>query len=102
MSATWLSSAYPSSWSANRVVAAGMPGVTTGDPACSHPASPDETVALDCLLRVAGACWFVATAGRQPAEDDAVEPDEADADPSRHPCHLVAEPSRTPPRRRSR
>jgi hypothetical protein len=79
--------------------------MAASDPAGAHPAAADESVTLDRLFGVARTGRLVSTTGGQPAEDDAIELDEADADPTRHPCHLVAEPvelSMTPPRVRSR
>src|SRR5437667_2367174 len=72
--------------STDRVVPARMPWRATSDATCSHPAAADEAVALDGLLRVAGARRLVAAAGGQPAEHDSIQLDEADADPTRHPC----------------
>src|SRR5689334_13930736 len=48
--------------SADRVVAAGMPGVASGDPLGTHPAAAEQAVLLDRLLGVARAGRLVAAA----------------------------------------
>ena len=83
---------------ANRVVAAGIARVASRDPLHSHPAAPEQPVAIDGLLRVARAGRLVAAAGRHPGEHDSVQPDEPDPDL----LHVAAGPPSTPPRWRSR
>jgi len=72
--------------------------MTAPDPADAHPAPLQQPVAFDRLLRVARAGRLVATARRQPAEHDPVEPDEPDPDR----FHVAVGPPSTPPRWRSR
>src|SRR5258706_7982435 len=83
--------------SANRVVASGIAGVAAGDPAGAHDAAPEEPVAFDRLLGVAGAGRLVAAAGRQPGERKAIGMDQRDPEPLHE-----SPPATTPPRVSSR
>ena len=65
-----------------------MPRVAAGDSPDAHPAAPHEAVFDDRLLRVVRAGRLVAAAGRQPSEQQPVEPDEPDPDSTCQPCHL--------------
>ncbi len=66
--------------------------MTAGDPTGAHPASADEPVLLDRLFRIPRTGRLVSASARQPGEQDAVEPDRTDPDPTAKAPHLRCGP----------